>query len=114
MISVDDAGYQTVVETVSLYGEKEDTLHPDPSTLADLDVLLFDIQDIGSRYYTYHTLGYILEVTAQTDTEVIVLDRPNPINGVKRFRKYCSKGYESFVSAYPIPTRHGMTMGGIR
>lgn len=112
MISVDDAGYQTVVETVSLYGETEDTLHPDPSTLADLDVLLFDIQDIGSRYYTYQaTLGYILEVTAQTDTEVIVLDRPNPINGISISGNIVQKGYESFVSAYPIPTRHGMTMG---
>ena len=63
MISVDDAGYQTVVETVSLYGETE-ILHPDPNTLADLDVLLFDIQDIGSRYYISTTLGYILEVAA--------------------------------------------------
>ncbi len=112
MISVDDAGYQTVVETVSLYGETEDSLHPDPSKLADLDILLFDIQDIGSRYYTYQaTLGYILEITAKTNTEVIVLDRPNPINGVTVSGNIVQQGYESFVSAYPIPTRHGMTMG---
>ena len=112
MISVDEAGYQTQVETVSLYGETEASLHPDPQTLADLDILLFDIQDIGSRYYTYQaTLGYMLEVTAQTGTEIIVLDRPNPINGVTVSGNIVQKGYESFVSAYPIPTRHGMTMG---
>ena len=87
-------------------------MHPKPETLADLDVLLFDIQDIGSRYYTYQaSLGYIMEVAAQTDTEIWVLDRPNPINGVSVRGNIVHPGFESFVSAYPIPTQHGMTMG---
>lgn len=112
MISVDEAGYEMTIETVSLYGETEESLHPKPDTLADLDVLLFDIQDIGSRYYTYQaSLGYIMEVAATTNTEVWVLDRPNPINGVDVQGNIVHQGYESFVSAYPIPTRHAMTMG---
>lgn len=112
MISVDEAGYEMTIETVSLYGETEESLHPKPETLADLDVLLFDIQDIGSRYYTYQaSLGYIMEVAATTNTEIWVLDRPNPINGVDVQGNLVHEGYESFVSAYPIPTRHAMTMG---
>ena len=112
MISVDEAGYEMTIETVSLYGETEQSLHPKPETLTDLDVLLFDIQDIGSRYYTYQaSLGYIMEVAAQTDTEIWVLDRPNPINGVSVRGNIVHSGFESFVSAYPIPTQHGMTMG---
>jgi uncharacterized protein YbbC (DUF1343 family) len=100
------------LETVSLYGEDEASLHPAPETLADLDVLLFDIHDIGSRYYTYQaTLGYMMEVAAQVDTRVIVLDRPNPINGVDVEGNVVQPGFESFVSAYPLATRHGMTMG---
>ena len=112
MISVDEAGYEVSTETVSLYGETEESLHPKPETLEDLDVLLFDIQDIGSRYYTYQaSLGYIMAVAAKTNTEIWVLDRPNPINGVDVQGNIVHKGYESFVSAYPLPTRHGMTMG---
>jgi len=112
MISVNKAGYSSPIETVSLYGDSEDSLHPDPEKLNDLDVLIFDIQDIGSRYYTYQaSLGYIMDVAKDTDTEVWVLDRPNPINGVQVSGNVVQKGYESFVSAYPIPTRHGMTMG---
>jgi uncharacterized protein YbbC (DUF1343 family) len=112
MISVDEGGYETSIQTVSLYGDDEASLHPDPETLRDLDVLVFDIQDIGSRYYTYQaTLGFIMEVAGQVDTEVWVLDRPNPINGSSVSGNVVQKGYESFVSAYPIATRHGMTMG---
>ena len=112
MISVEEAGYQTAIETVSLYEDSEESLHPKPETLADLDILLFDIQDIGSRYYTYQaSLGYIMEVTQNTGTEVWVLDRPNPINGDQLAGNIVRKGYESFVSAYPLPNRHAMTMG---
>jgi uncharacterized protein YbbC (DUF1343 family) len=111
MISVEDAGYTTRVETVSLYGDNEESLHPKPETLQDLDILIFDIQDIGSRYYTYQaSLGYIMEVAQHTNTEVWVLDRPNPINGSMISGNVVHKGFESFVSAYPIPNRHGMTM----
>lgn len=112
MISVDDGEKQHYVETVSLYGETEESLHPTPESLADLDVLLFDIQDIGSRYYTYQaTLGYMMAVAKNTGTEVIVLDRPNPINGIDIAGNVVRPGFESFVSAYPLATRHGMTMG---
>ena len=75
---------ETVVSTradvVSLYGDDEASLRPAPSQLADLDGVIFDIQDIGTRYYTYAaTLRYLLEVAATTGTRVIVLDRPCPI-----------------------------------
>jgi uncharacterized protein YbbC (DUF1343 family) len=119
MISVenDDAGAaeaaaRVVTEFVSLYGNSAASLRPDPAKLADLDVLLFDIQDIGSRYYTYQaTLGYILEVAGTTGTKVIVLDRPNPIDGITLEGNLVKPGFESFVSAYVLPVRHGMTMG---
>jgi uncharacterized protein YbbC (DUF1343 family) len=108
MIGVETEG----PEIVSLYGEDEASLHPSPESLADLDVLLFDIQDIGSRYYTYQaTLGFIMEVAGSVDTKVVVLDRPNPINGVDLEGNVVLPGFESFVSAYPLAVRHGMTMG---
>ena len=98
--------------TVSLYGQDERSLHPPEETLADLDVLLFDIQDIGSRYYTYQaTLGYLMRVAGRTGTAVWVLDRPNPIDGLSLEGNIVRRGFESFVSAFPLPVRHGMTMG---
>ena len=97
--------------TVSLYGDSEASLHPPVETLEDLDVLVFDIQDIGSRYYTYQaTLGYILTVAAKAGTKVLVLDRPNPIDGVTVEGNVVLPGFESFVSAYPLANRHGLTM----
>lgn len=110
MIAVDgEDGKQALV---SLYGKTVDTLRPRPELLADLDVILFDIQDIGSRYYTYQaTLGYMMEVAAQTGTKIIVLDRPNPIDGLTLEGNIVQSGFESFVGAYPLAIRHGMTMG---
>jgi len=100
------------LETVSLYGNSADSLHPPVETLEDLDVVLFDIQDIGTRYYTYQaTLGFIMEVAGTVDTKVIVLDRPNPIDGVTVEGNLVGQGFESFVGAYPIAIRHGMTVG---
>ena len=114
MIAVDD-GPTARTDTpavVSLYGDSEASLHPPDETLADLDVLLFDIQDIGARYYTYQaTLGYIMQVAARTGTQVVVLDRPNPIDGLSIEGNVVEPGFESFVSAYPLANRHGMTMG---
>jgi len=102
----------TGLPTVSLYGDNAESLHPDPQTLADLDVVLFDIQDIGARYYTYQaTLGFVMAVAGQVGTRVIVLDRPNPINGLSVEGNIVSPGFESFVGAYPIAVRHGMTVG---
>jgi uncharacterized protein YbbC (DUF1343 family) len=106
--SMEDAG----LEVVSLYGDSEASLRPDPRLLEDLDVVVFDIQDIGARYYTYQaTLGFMMEVAAGTDTQIVVLDRPNPIDGVSIEGNIVQPGFESFVSAYPLPNRHGMTMG---
>jgi uncharacterized protein YbbC (DUF1343 family) len=110
MITVEDEG--DVVPVVSLYGDDESSLRPSKEMLADLDILFFDIQDIGARYYTYQaTLGYVMEVAAETGTKVVVLDRPNPIDGVSVEGNIVNPGFESFVSAYPIAVRHGMTMG---
>ncbi|MEZ4317945.1 MAG: DUF1343 domain-containing protein [Myxococcota bacterium] len=102
----------TGLETVSLYGDSAESLHPDPATLADLDVVIFDIQDIGARFYTYQaTLGFIMAVAGRVDTKVLVLDRPNPIDGVTVEGNLVGAGFESFVGAYPIAVRHGMTVG---
>ncbi len=114
MIGVGDGATANTAtpSVVSLYGDTEASLHPGADTLADLDVLLFDIADVGARYYTYQaTLGYIMEVAAKTGTEVVVLDRPNPIDGVSVEGNVVLPGFESFVSAYPLANRHGMTMG---
>ena len=110
MISVDGEDGATAI--VSLYGKTAASLRPDPALVQDLDVVLFDIQDIGTRYYTYQaTLGYFMEVAATTGTKIIVLDRPNPIDGISIEGNIVRKGYESFVSAYPLAVRHAMTMG---
>lgn len=99
---------------VSLYGATADSLRPTPEQLDDLDVLLFDIQDIGARYYTYQaTLYYLLGVCAEMKRapKVIVLDRPNPIDGVTVEGNLVQPGFESFVSAAPLAVRHAMTLG---
>lgn len=97
---------------ISLYGEDEASLRPKPEHLDGLDVVIFDIQDIGARYYTYQaTLGYLMQTAAQTGTRVMVLDRPNPINGVQIEGNIVQPGFESFVGAFPIAVRHGMTVG---
>lgn len=102
----------TCLPTVSLYGNDEASLHPDPSTLFDIDTVVFDIQDIGARYYTYQaTLGFVMQVAGPLGKRVVVLDRPNPIDGVTVEGNVVHKGFESFVGAFPIAVRHGMTVG---
>ncbi len=97
---------------ISLYGSSADSLRPRPEDVADLDVVLFDIQDIGARYYTYQaSLGFLMEVAGAVGTRVVVLDRPNPIGGVAVEGNIVAPGFESFVGAYPIAVRHGMTVG---
>ena len=108
MITVDHEG----PAIVSLYGDSAASLRPNADHLRDLDVLVFDIQDIGTRYYTYQaTLGYLMEVAAETGTRILVLDRPNPIDGITLEGNIVRPGFESFVSAYPLAVRHGLTMG---
>ena len=102
----------TGLPVVSLYADSEASLHPDERHLEDLDVVLFDIQDIGARYYTYQaTLGFVMQVAGRVDTRVIVLDRPNPINGTAVEGNIVHPGFESFVGAFPLAVRHGMSMG---
>jgi uncharacterized protein YbbC (DUF1343 family) len=93
----------------SLYGE---TRVPTADMLSDLDALVFDVQDIGSRYYTFiWTLAHALEACAREGREMIVCDRPNPIGGLAVEGNLIEDGYRSFVGLYPIPNRHGLTVG---
>lgn len=93
----------------SLYGE----LHkPTPEMLTGLDVMVIDLPDIGTRYYTnMNTLAYCLEACASVGIPVIVADRPNPIGGVVREGNLPDPAFYSFVGMYPIPNRHGLTLG---
>ncbi len=97
---------------VSLYGEKDGTLKPLKKDIEPLDVLIFDLQDIGARYYTFiYTMSYCMEACAEFKKKMIVLDRPNPINGIQIEGPVLQKDFSSFVGRYPIPPRHGMTVG---
>ncbi|HET6527846.1 MAG TPA: DUF1343 domain-containing protein, partial [Balneolaceae bacterium] len=93
----------------SLYG---DTKKPTETMLQKVDLLLFDMQDVGARFYTYNvTLGNILEAAAASDVPVWVLDRPNPAGGNLISGWMMHDEHQSFVGAYPIPMVHGMTLG---
>ena len=93
----------------SLYGK---TRKPTPQMLKGIDVLVFDIQDIGARYYTYiSTMGLAMEAAAEQGIPFVVLDRPNPINGVDVEGNCLDTTFRSFVGMYPIPERHGLTVG---
>jgi len=100
---------RTGLPVYSLYGPVKE---PTAEMLADVDVLVFDMQDVGARFYTFvSTLFYVMRGAARTGRQVIVLDRPNPINGVSIEGPLIEPGLESFVGIVPIPTRHGMTIG---
>lgn len=93
----------------SLYGAHH---APTPASLAGLDLLLIDLQDIGARFFTYlSTMALTLEVCGQTGTPVLILDRPNPIGGEVIEGPIVEDGLRSFVGQIPIPIRHGMTLG---
>lgn len=100
---------ETGLPVYSLYGS---TRQPTVEMLAGLDALLFDIQDIGTRYYTYlSTMALAMRVAADVGVPFIVLDRPNPIAGLLVQGPVLDPDYSSFVGLYPIPVRHGMTAG---
>lgn len=100
---------QTGLPIYSLYGE---TRRPTAMQLKDLDALVFDIQDIGARFYTYiSTLGYVMEEAAKVKLPVFVLDRPNPIGGVDVEGPMGDPDKNSFIAYHSIPVRHGMTIG---
>lgn len=97
---------------VSLYGDSEETLKPCPCAFNGLDLLIIDLQDVGSRYYTYAaTAVWAAEAALAANCEVWVLDRPNPLGGAAVEGDLPRPGYESFVSAFILPVRHGLTMG---
>lgn len=99
----------TRLKVYSLYGK---TRRPTPEMLEGLDALVFDIQDIGARFYTYvSTMGSAMEEAARHDLEFFVLDRPNPIGGLAVEGPLLDEGKESFVGYHRLPIRHGMTVG---
>ncbi len=103
---------KTKLPVISLYGNTEETLSPQKKDFEDLDILLFDLKDVGTRYYTFsQTLMYTMKIAKKTNTKVIVLDAPNPINGVTVEGPPLLPKYKSFCGYSPIPTRHGLTMG---
>ena len=96
----------------SVYGATEAQRRPDPAVLAGIDVIVYDIADAGVRFYTYETtLGYFLEAAAKAGKPIVILDRPNPINGAFVQGPVADAGRESFVSYWQTPIRHGMTTG---
>jgi uncharacterized protein YbbC (DUF1343 family) len=99
-------------EVVSLYGDSAESLLPDKALLDNLDLILFDIQDVGSRYYTYiNTLALFMEAVSGRDIEIVVLDRPNPLGGSIIEGPMLDPAFSSFVGIFPVLVRHGMTAG---
>jgi len=99
----------TGLPVYSLYGK---TRKPRPEMLADIDALVIDLQDVGSRYYTFiWTLDLCMQACAETGKAVVVLDRPNPIGGRITEGPVLDPEYASFVGLLPLPVRHGMTIG---
>jgi uncharacterized protein YbbC (DUF1343 family) len=102
----------TGLPIVSLYGEGEHTLKPCPCAFDGLDLLVIDLQDVGARYYTYAaTAIWAAEAALAAGSEIWVLDRPNPLGGETVEGDLPRAGYESFVSAFRLPVRHGLTLG---
>ena len=96
----------------SLYGTSVTSLRPTADSLRGLDVLVIDMQDVGSRYYTFQaTMLYCLEAALPLGVRVMVLDRPNPIGGTQVEGPALQPGFESFVGCADLATRHGLTMG---
>ena len=105
----DDRDARTGLPVYSLYGEH---YAPSPEVLANLDALLFDVQDVGTRFFTYgSTMLRALEAAAAHGVRFIVLDRPNPIDGVDVAGPVLSPDAHNFVNYHPLPVRHGMTLG---
>ncbi|MBN1754930.1 DUF1343 domain-containing protein [bacterium] len=99
------------IPVYSLYGKHR---KPTPEMLKDIDILLFDVPDIGSRYYTFiWTMALCMQACSEIGLKFMVLDRPNPINGIQLEGPVLESSLSSFVGLYPIPVRHGMTIGEI-
>ncbi|WP_371365160.1 hypothetical protein SRRS_00570 [Sporomusa rhizae] len=99
----------TGVPVYSLYGQ---TKKPTAEMLANVDILAFDMQDIGARFYTYmYTMAYAMQSAKEQGKTFVVFDRPNPVGGEVVEGNIIEPGYESFIGMYPIPARHGLTIG---
>lgn len=97
------------IPVYSLYGDKKKITK---EMLSKIDLLVFDIQDVGARFYTYlYTLTYAMEACNENSKPIVVLDRINPLGGKIVQGNILEKGFESFVGKYPIPTRYGLTIG---
>jgi len=102
----------TGLPVISLYGTKEGDRRPSLDSLRKLDAVVIDLQDAGVRFYTYEAVvRYFLEAATQTGTEIVVLDRPDPINGSFVQGPISDPSTESYVNSIPIPIRHGMSLG---
>ncbi|KEZ53824.1 exo-beta-N-acetylmuramidase NamZ family protein [Metabacillus indicus] len=100
---------KTGLPVYSLYGA---TKKPTPEMLENVEILLFDIQDVGTRYYTYiYTMAYAMEAAKENNIPIVVLDRPNPQGGDSVDGPVLEPEAASFIGLYPIPTKHGMTVG---
>ena len=110
MVETDHARHPRLdVPVYSLYGE---TRAPTPAMLSEIDVLVIDLQDVGTRVYTYvHTMTNCLQACAAAGIPVVVCDRPNPVGGTAVEGPMLRPGFESFVGQFPIPLRHGLTIG---
>ena len=114
MIGVADARDPSGVPIVSLYGETFDALTPTDAHLADVDVLLVDLADIGTRFYTFIWTAVLCARKAlQRGIDVVLLDRPNPLDGRTSEGRLQQQRFLSFVGLHPIPVRHGLTIGEI-
>lgn len=114
MVAVEDEprDRKTGVPVYSLYGHTFESLSPKAEWLKGLDVLVFDVQDVGSRYYTYvYTMALAMRAAARAKIPFVVLDRPNPLGGERMEGNLVGERYRSFVGLYPLPNRHGMTAG---
>jgi uncharacterized protein YbbC (DUF1343 family) len=113
LIGVADGGGPSAGPRVySLYGATAASLRPSAEQLRGLDALVIDLQDVGSRYYTFQaTMLYCLEEAARAGILTVVLDRPNPLGGEAVEGSSLQPGFESFIGPHPLPTRHGLTMG---
>jgi len=102
---------QTGLPIYSLYGK---TRKPDPSMMKNIDVMVIDLQDIGSRYYTFiWTMELCMQACMESHKSVVILDRPNPIGGHITEGPVLDRAFASFVGQHPVPVRHGMTIGEI-
>jgi len=109
-VPVPDSRYESL-PVYSIYGEVRS---PEPGSLSNLDALVFDLQDVGARYYTFvWTMALCMEVCAKAGKRFVVLDRPNPINGETVEGNILDPQFQSFVGLYPVAVRHGMTPGEI-